>query len=1492
MPGTVAVSPDGLSATFTPSAALQPNTQYGVYLTGITDLLGQGLAQNGNWTLYFATGAGPQAGPLTVTSATPPNGAPNVPVNAVIEVQTSAALSVVSVGSSALTLKAGSSAVAGTVTVSGSLLRFTPSAPLTVSTAYTLTASGFTDLAGNAVQAFTSGFTTSSSSVPVSAPLTVSTVTPANAATNVAVASTVVVTYSAAVNPLTVSVSTLEVVANGAIVAGTYAVNGAVVTFTPLTPLPGSTVVTVYAGGYGVTDLAGNGGSTQTHTSFTTAAVADTTPPTIVSITPSNGATGVGPTGQIVITFSKSMNPATLTPTTAGYYNNITLLQNVSRLTFNLSVSADNRTVTLSGFNLPASTVITVVLSNAVQDLSGNALAAYQSSFTTAATFDTSRPSVENQRPGNGTGGVQVSTGSVVLFMNEAMNASTVPGALHISQNGQLVTGTVNVIDAGQTIVFTPTTAWQYGALVQVFLDTTAQGTNGNAAFSYQGSFSTVGNPATTAPSIVNDPLLNASGVPTNAVVEIGYNEPLNVSTMTAANVFVQLNSTGVNVVSTIGLDATGTVIRIVPNAALQPNKLYCYYVQAGVQGTNGLAAQQRGQCFTTGAGPQTVAPTVSVVSPVNQLSNVPVNANIRVQFSGPVDPLTVNDATIQVTAAGSSQTISFGSGNQVVQITPQNPLPASTQLTLKVSGVKDVAGNVVPTSTTTFTTGAVPDLYTPVVVSANPPANATNVPLNAALSLQTNAAIDPTSVSTGTFRLYDNTTGQYQSGGTTSVSPGGLTAYYVPSGPLATGRTYQIIFTNQGMTDLVGNLLSCCGINNFNFTTGFASSTTAPQITGVNPANGLTQVPINAQVVIQFNEPVNALSVGQISLNAGGGPVNVSSYLTNGNQTFVMVPLGALSGNTVYTVKVAGVTDLSGNAIAAPFTSTFTTSAVVDFTQPTVTQSDPGYNVTGIPTNTLVKLRFNKQVVLNASNIILVPYNSSSVVLPGSVVVAADGLSATFTPSAVLQANTQYAMYPTGITDLLGQGLAQNGGYVAYFATGAGPQAGPLTVTSVTPPGGAANVPVNAAIQVQASAALSTVSVANAGSGALALKAGGNTVAGTVSLSGSVLTFTPSAPLTVSTAYTLTAGGFTDLAGNQVQAFTSGFTTSGSSAPVTTPLTVSSVTPANAATNVPVATTVVVTYSAAVDPLTVSASTLEVVANGAVVAGSYAVNGAVVTFTPLTPLPGSTVVTVYSGGYGVRDLAGNGGSAGFSTTFTTAAVADTTPPTIISVTPSSGATGIGPTGQIVLTFSKSMNPATLTSFTGSYYNNITLLANVSRLTFNLSVSADNRTATLYNFNLPVSTAITVVVSHAVQDLSGNALADYQSGFTTAANFDTSRPSVVNQRPGNGTGGVQVSTGSVVLFMNEAMNASTVPGALHISQNGQLVTGTVNLIDSGQVIVFTPTTAWQYGSLVQVFLDTTAQGANGNAAFSYQGSFSTVSNPATTAPSIVNPIRC
>jgi hypothetical protein len=53
--GTLSVSADGLTATFTPTTPLLPTTAYAVFESGITDLAGNAVAANGQLTI-FTTG--------------------------------------------------------------------------------------------------------------------------------------------------------------------------------------------------------------------------------------------------------------------------------------------------------------------------------------------------------------------------------------------------------------------------------------------------------------------------------------------------------------------------------------------------------------------------------------------------------------------------------------------------------------------------------------------------------------------------------------------------------------------------------------------------------------------------------------------------------------------------------------------------------------------------------------------------------------------------------------------------------------------------------------------------------------------------------------------------------------------------------------------------------------------------------------------------------------------------------------------------------------------------------------------------------------------------------------------------------------------------------------------------------------------------------------------------------------------------------------------
>ncbi|MBR9989649.1 MAG: Ig-like domain-containing protein [Gemmatimonadetes bacterium] len=100
--------------------------------------------------------------------------------------------------------------------------------------------------------------------------------------------------------------------------------------------------------------------------------------------------------------------------------------------------------------------------------------------------------------------------------------------------------------------------------------------------------------------------------------------------------------------------------------------------------------------------------------------------------------------------------------------------------------------------------------------------------------------------------------------------------------------------------------------------------------------------------------------------------------------------------------------------------------------------------------------------------------------------------------------------------------------------------------------------------------------------------------------------------------------------------------------APAASPLVVASVSPANGANHVEYAAPVIVTFSRPVEAASVTAATFSV----GQAAGSLAVSGATVTFTPAAPLAASADHQVRV--QGVRDAAGVGMAAPFTSMFTT----------------------------------------------------------------------------------------------------------------------------------------------------------------------------------------------------------------------------------------------
>jgi hypothetical protein len=275
----------------------------------------------------------------------------------------------------------------------------------------------------------------------------------------------------------------------------------------------------------------------------------------------------------------------------------------------------------------------------------------------------------------------------------------------------------------------------------------------------------------------------------------------------------------------------------------------------------------------------------------------------------------------------------------------------------------------------------------------------------------------------------------------------------------------------------------------------------------------------------------------------------------------------------------------------------------------------------------------------------------------------------------------------------------------------------------------------------------------------------GGASVTGVVTYvaAGSVATFTPNAPLLYNTNYTATiTTGAENLAGTPLVAnYPWTFTTA--AAPILIPPTVTSTIPANLATPVPRNQIVSATFSTPMTPATITAispATFTLLAQGSTtpVTGlvAYAAVGNTLTFIPAANLALSTKYTATIT-TAAQDLAGAALASNYVWTFTTGTTSDVTQPQIVLTVPANNASNVATNQAVSATFSKAMNPLTLTNATFQLYTGTA--ATGTSLQATITYDAINFIATLTPTSvLAQSTYYTAIVTSGATDLAGNAL--------------------------------------------------------------------------------------------------------------------------------------
>jgi hypothetical protein len=672
------------------------------------------------------------------------------------------------------------------------------------------------------------------------------------------------------------------------------------------------------------------------------------------------------------------------------------------------------------------------------------------------------------------------------------------------------------------------------------------------------------------------------------------------------------------------------------------------------------------------------------------------------------------------------------------------------------------------------LTLGGCPQRIAPTVSSTSPAGGATNVAIARKITATFSQVMNPATITTATFTLTQGTTPV--SG---AVSYTGVTAVFSPTTVLAPNTVYTATITTgaetpdhdrksnvgsnkqQGSKGLFGGFFSHNHALRddfvWTFTTGPDPDTIAPTVSFTAPTDGSIGVLLGRNLSATFSEAMDPSTITTATFTLNQDATPISGTVTYAGFTATFNPASPLAPSTEYTATITtGTADLAGNALFDDYIWTITTGVAADTTAPKVSFTDPVNPATGVPTNKKIAATFSEAMdplTITAATFTLTRGGSSVL---GTVTYV--GVTATFTPINGLLADSQYiATISTGARDLAGNPLE-----VAYwwsFTTGASSDITAPEVSFTNPVNPAINVPINQKVAATFSEVLDPLTITTA---TFTLDRGITPVAGTVTYAGVTATFAPTGGLAPATEYTATIStDVADLAGNTLENTYVWTFTTGGDADITAPE-VFFTDPVNVALNVPVNKKVAVTFTEAMDPLTITAATFTLDRGLTPVEGTVTYSGITATFTP----PGGLVPnTTYTGTVSMEatDLAGNTLPGIYVWTFTTGESTDVTAPSVFFTDPVNVAVDVPVDDPIDVTFDEFMDPLTVTT-----------------ATFRLAIGATPVSGTvIYTgiiatftpaVELAPNTTFTATILMEATDLAGNTLPDdYVWTFTTGA---------------------------------------------------------------------------------------------------------------------------
>jgi hypothetical protein len=233
--------------------------------------------------------------------------------------------------------------------------------------------------------------------------------------------------------------------------------------------------------------------------------------------------------------------------------------------------------------------------------------------------------------------------------------------------------------------------------------------------------------------------------------------------------------------------------------------------------------------------------PAVTATSPLSGASGVSTGVRPQATFNVPLSASTVDASSFTLTGPGGQAvpaTVSYDDSTQRATLRPLSTLATATTYTARLSTAirSDDETPMASAYTWTFTTSAD---AAPSVIAMSPTSGTSQVSLGAPVTATFAAAVDPATVTTGTFTL--KTPGGATVPATVSYSAATNTATLDPSAPLAASTTYTAQLTT-GVQSSSGVAMEAA--ESWSFSTNacpcrlFGSGLT-PAVTGLDTRDG-----------------------------------------------------------------------------------------------------------------------------------------------------------------------------------------------------------------------------------------------------------------------------------------------------------------------------------------------------------------------------------------------------------------------------------------------------------------------------------------------------------------------------------------------------------------------------------------------------------------------------------------------------------------------------